>query len=351
MYQNRTPASRVRGSMNKGPPNAKAGSDAGSRNLQRKSQRFNKQESNKEKEKSKKAAKKSATEEENHSFGYEMGWLKEEHFNASDADGDGLLNKTEFNDFLHPADSTNPKLLRWLCQEEIRERDTDKDGKLSFKEFFHGLFDLVRTYDEEGYNSSHHSDNPTEAPAKKLFADLDKDGDGYLTDGELLPVIGKLHPSERYYAKQQADYIISQVEAQTILGHSCRDGKAAHNNGQPNCPALSGAVIQHFDLVDMSGNEFILVSAGYTGEMLANILGFRLARLRFCSFQHHTLAKHFWNNFQATAMSWLCCALEKADTDKDGRLNLTEMIESPYVFYNAIFNDEEDEFDYHDEFR
>lgn len=33
----------------------------------------------------------------------------------------------------------------------------------------------------------------------------------YLSDVELLPVIGKLHPSERYYAKQQSDYIISQV--------------------------------------------------------------------------------------------------------------------------------------------
>ncbi|KAK6931769.1 EF-hand domain, partial [Dillenia turbinata] len=187
---------------------------------------------------------------DNDSFGYDMGWWKEEHFNASDADGDGLLNKNEFNDFLHPADSTNTKLLCWLCQEEIRERDTDKDGKVNFKEFFHGLFDLVRNYDEEGYNSSYHSDNPMEAPAKKLFADLDTDGDGYLTDLELLPIIGKLHPSERYYAKQQADYIISQ-----------------------------------------------------------------------------------------------------ADTDKDGRLTLTEMIESPYVFYSAIFNDEEDELDYHDEFQ
>ncbi|KAI3472878.1 hypothetical protein Pfo_031029 [Paulownia fortunei] len=49
-----------------------------------------------------------------------MGWWKEEHFNASDADSDGLLNITEFNDFLHPADTNNPKLLLWLCKEEIR---------------------------------------------------------------------------------------------------------------------------------------------------------------------------------------------------------------------------------------
>nr|GMD16540.1 calumenin-B [Ipomoea batatas] len=189
---------------------------------------------------------------EPNSVGYDMGWWKEEHFNASDMDGDGQLNITEFNDFLHPADTTNPKLLLWLCKEEIRERDSDKDGKVNFNEFFHGLFDLVRNYDEEGHNTSHHSDDSGSTPARKLFDELDKDGDGYLSDVELLPIIEKLHPSERYYAKQQADYIIQQ-----------------------------------------------------------------------------------------------------ADSDKDGRLTLSEMIDSPYVFYSAIFNeDEESDYDeYHDEFR
>ncbi|KAL9420363.1 hypothetical protein AB3S75_038022 [Citrus x aurantiifolia] len=188
---------------------------------------------------------------DNNSFGYDMGWWKEEHFNASDADGDGLLNLTEFNDFLHPADTKNPKLILWLSKEEVRERDSDRDGKVNFKEFFHGLFDLVRNYDDEGHNSSHPSDDTMDAPARQLFGQLDKDGDGYLSDVELLPIIGKLHPSERYYAKQQADYIISQ-----------------------------------------------------------------------------------------------------ADTDKDGRLTLLEMIENPYVFYSAIFTDEDDDdYIYHDEFR
>nr|XP_043606930.1 reticulocalbin-2 [Erigeron canadensis] len=187
----------------------------------------------------------------NNSFGYDMGWWKEEHFNASDADGDGFLNITEFNDFQHPADTKNPKLLRWLCKEEVSERDTDKDGKINFKEFFHGLFDLVRNYDEEIHNSSHFNSDSLESPARSFFAELDKDSDGCLSDVELLPIIGKLHPPERYYAKQQADYIISQ-----------------------------------------------------------------------------------------------------ADTDKDGRLSLTEMIDSPYVFYSAIFNEDEDEdYEYHDEFR
>ncbi|KAL6566266.1 hypothetical protein OROGR_001881 [Orobanche gracilis] len=133
----------------------------------------------------------------------------------------------------------------------IRKRDSDRDGKVDFKEFFHGLFDLVRNYDEVDHNSSHEFDESVEAPAKVLFRQLDKDGDGYLSDVELLPIIGKIHPSEGYYAKQQMEYIMQQ-----------------------------------------------------------------------------------------------------ADTDKDGRLTLTEMIENPYVFYSAVFDEnEDDDYVYHDEFR
>ncbi|KAL8497893.1 hypothetical protein ACS0TY_021299 [Phlomoides rotata] len=55
------------------------------------------------------------------------------------------------------------------------ERDSDGDGELYFKEFFHGLFDLVRNYDEGSLNSSYESD---EATARTLFNQLDKDGDG-----------------------------------------------------------------------------------------------------------------------------------------------------------------------------
>lgn len=163
-------------------------------------------------------------------------------------DGNGLLNLTEFNDFLHPADSGNPKLIRWLCKEEIRERDKDRDGKLNFQEYFSGLFDSLRNYGE-AYNLTDRSDTSVEAPAKKLFSQLDKDNDGLLSEDELLPVMGNLHPSERYYAKQQADYVLTQ-----------------------------------------------------------------------------------------------------ADTNKDGRLSLREMIENPYVFYSAIFS-EDDEEGFHDEFR
>ncbi|KAL6888925.1 hypothetical protein ACP4OV_009951 [Aristida adscensionis] len=174
-----------------------------------------------------------------------VGWWKEEHFNASDMDGDGFLNLTEFNDFLHPADTTNPKLIHWLCKEEVRERDKDNDGKLNFQEFFTGLFYSIRHFDDE---ASTDGSNGSDAPAKKSFSQLDLDNDGLLSADELKPIIGNLHPSEHFYAKQQADYVISQ-----------------------------------------------------------------------------------------------------ADTDKDGQLSMKEMIENPYVFYSALFT--EDDYGFHDELR
>jgi Ca2+-binding EF-hand superfamily protein len=186
------------------------------------------------------------------SSGSEVGWWRKDHFDASDVDSNGLLNITEFNDFMHPADTTSPKLLSWLCKEEIRERDSDKNGKVDFQEFYHGLFHMLRNYDDESHTNTNLSSDSSDSPAaKKFFDELDKDGDRFLSAEELLPIIGKLHPSERYYAKQQAEYTISQ-----------------------------------------------------------------------------------------------------ADADKDGRLSLSEMIENPYVFYSAIFNDDEDDdYENHDEFR
>lgn len=44
----------------------------------------------------------------------------------------------------------------------------------------------------------------------------------------------------------------------------------------------------------------------------------------------------------------------QADSNKDGRLTLAEMIEHPYVFYSAIFDNEDDsddDYGFHDEFR
>ncbi|THU60682.1 hypothetical protein C4D60_Mb07t15350 [Musa balbisiana] len=140
-----------------------------------------------------------------------VGWWKEEHFNASDVCGDDHLNFAGFNDLLHSPDASNPKLIHWLSKEEIRERDKDKDGKLNSQEYFNGFLDLIKRYDNV-YKFTHESDTSAEAPATKLFSQLDHSNNGYLLlEDELIPVIDDLHLSEHYFAKQQADCGISEV--------------------------------------------------------------------------------------------------------------------------------------------
>lgn len=43
----------------------------------------------------------------------------------------------------------------------------------------------------------------------------------FLSGDDLVGVIGKIHHSERYYAKQQADYALSEVCISYILDHLC----------------------------------------------------------------------------------------------------------------------------------
>eukprot|EP00245_Coleochaete_scutata_P002161 TRINITY_DN12817_c6_g1_i1.p2 TRINITY_DN12817_c6_g1~~TRINITY_DN12817_c6_g1_i1.p2 ORF type:complete len:402 (-),score=119.23 TRINITY_DN12817_c6_g1_i1:644-1849(-) len=132
-------------------------------------------------------------------------------FPLADLDHDGKLNKTEFDAFLHPEDSDNPKLLQHLREEEIRERDQNHDGKLDFDEFHKTTYDELREWDI----ASEREENNTEVKLRKSqakFLELDKNNDGYLTENELEPIMSKLEPGERHYAKQQTQHMIEQAD-------------------------------------------------------------------------------------------------------------------------------------------
>ncbi|KAJ1284008.1 hypothetical protein BS78_03G171100 [Paspalum vaginatum] len=150
-----------------------------------------------------------ALRQESHGEGNTLGfpWWKEEHFNASDANGDGFLDKAEFNDFLNPSDSDNPRIINLLCGQEIRQRDKDGDGKLNFEDYFNGLHDHIHGYDDENADISHIGNITV---AKDRFSKLDKNNDGFISEHELEPVLDKLYLSERYYARQQATHAISE---------------------------------------------------------------------------------------------------------------------------------------------
>ncbi|GJN18588.1 hypothetical protein PR202_gb05761 [Eleusine coracana subsp. coracana] len=152
-----------------------------------------------------------ARRQESHGQGNLLGfpWWNEEHFNASDADGDGFLDKAEFNDFLNPSDSENTKIINLLCRQEITHKDKDGDGMLNFEEYFNGLHDHIHGYDDENADISHIGNITV---AKERFSKLDKDNDGFISEHELQPVLDKLYLSERYYARQQAVHSLSEAD-------------------------------------------------------------------------------------------------------------------------------------------
>ncbi|XP_078168001.1 uncharacterized protein LOC144562658 [Carex rostrata] len=173
------------------------------------------------------------------------GFWGEEHFNASDIDGDGLLNLTEFNEFLHPSEESNPKTTKWLCKEIIRERDTDKDGKLDFKEFMAGMYENIKDLDQDHATSL----DSSESRSKHLFMQLDLNHDGYLSEDEVVPTISKLHPSEVHYAKDQAKYIMSVADVD-------KDGFLSLNEMIQNEYAFYGTVFQDDEDFDYYHDEF-----------------------------------------------------------------------------------------------
>lgn len=169
------------------------------------------------------------------------GWWKGK-FDAADEDGDGLLNHTEFNNFLHPQDSQNERLHQWLRKQEIKDRDHDNDTKISFSEFLQGLYDLLRIYDEEGSLPTPDSTDFTarrEEHGRQKFLELDKDKDGFLSEDELIPIMDKLHPGEGYYTRQQADYLMSQADK--------------NNDG-------------HLTLEEMLENPYVFYTTAYANE-------------------------------------------------------------------------------------
>ncbi|XP_042441236.1 calmodulin-like [Zingiber officinale] len=93
-----------------------------------------------------------------------------------------------------------------------RQRDKDEDGRLNFHEYLTSLFRLIKKYDKFS-SSTHEASRSRETQVKQSFARLYLDHDGYLSANELKPIINDLHLSERFFARQQADDVISQADA------------------------------------------------------------------------------------------------------------------------------------------
>lgn len=166
---------------------------------------------------------------------YNIGWVRTtvKTFNVADVDNDGELNPEEFQNFLHPEDSGDPKLVAHLLTEAVVERDDSGNGKLNFTEFYDNLWHDIKSWDNHYGDDDHYrmdysghfgEEDPEaeerrkkegtedKAKAEARFKELDINKDGEVDSQELHPELGNLHPGEADFAKRQAVHLIDQAD-------------------------------------------------------------------------------------------------------------------------------------------
>ncbi|XP_068646251.1 uncharacterized protein [Aristolochia californica] len=127
----------------------------------------------------------------------------DERFHCADMDNDGALNFTEFQDFQHPEDSKNPKVQQWFLTEKIRELDQDHDGMLSYVEFLDQAYEMY--WDD--FKEEAEKNDP-----KETFVELDINGDKFLSEEELKPIIHNMYPGEFVYAEYYTKKLIHEAD-------------------------------------------------------------------------------------------------------------------------------------------
>ncbi|XP_058083546.1 uncharacterized protein LOC131231398 [Magnolia sinica] len=147
--------------------------------------------------------------ENNNMLPGQAGWWKE-RFNHADFNGDGMLNFTEFRDFLHPEDSNRESIRQWLQKDKIREMDRDGDGRLNFAEFRDRAYNIYKNGVELEYD---HLDEPYYIPsAEEKFAELDGNKDRYLSDDEMGGIMHHIFPGELALASYYTNYLIREAD-------------------------------------------------------------------------------------------------------------------------------------------
>eukprot|EP00899_Mesostigma_viride_P024717 jgi/Mesvir1/542/Mv11399-RA.1 len=199
---------------------------------------------------------------------YNLEWIRSSRalFAIADGDSDGKLNITEFNEFLHPEDSNNPRLHQFLRQQEINSRDKDKDGKLNVQEFADGLMEELRIW-APGFGHDNGNGAPTNGDGEDdyilqagqprritsrvldKFKELDANGDLVITEDEMKPVMESLQPSEVFYAEEQASRVMNEADDD-------KDGRLTREEMLNNVGAFYHVAYDDDEYADYYHDEF-----------------------------------------------------------------------------------------------
>ena len=95
-------------------------------------------------------------------------------FVAADKDGDGILEKSEVQEYIHADNQDKTDIL-------IRLMDLDQDGVIEFHEFLEVVACIV------------HRKGISDAKLKQIFKSMDKDGNGLLDADEMIQFFDMMH--------------------------------------------------------------------------------------------------------------------------------------------------------------
>ncbi|CAG0879967.1 unnamed protein product [Darwinula stevensoni] len=117
---------------------------------------------------------------------------------VADQDGDGLLNKKEFYDFVHPEETVHMRDI--VVKETMEDIDKDKDGKISLEEYIGDM-----------YHGAEGEQEPDWVQAERnQFGDIrDKNKDGFLDFEEVKQWI---IPPDYDHAEAEAGHLIYETD-------------------------------------------------------------------------------------------------------------------------------------------
>lgn len=141
-----------------------------------------------------------ATENESRSY-KSMLSRDRRRWSVADRDGDDLLTKSEFTEFLHPEEY--PRMRDIVVAETLEDIDKNGDGKLSVEEY---IGDMYR-----GGSDAEDGEEPqwvrNERDTFKQYRD--KDGDGYMSYEE---VKNWVIPADFDHAEAEARHLINEAD-------------------------------------------------------------------------------------------------------------------------------------------
>lgn len=126
----------------------------------------------------------------------------EKRWNAADRNGDKLLDKSEFADFLHPEES---EIMRDVVIEEtLEDVDKDKDGRISLSEYIADMYS----------DTSSDSVPDWVVKEREQFNEVrDKNKDGYLDRDE---VADWIIPQDYDHSGAEAKHLIEESDEDKV---------------------------------------------------------------------------------------------------------------------------------------